>query len=79
MSSQKKKSLHRIFFMVLWAIGLIGAFVLASYLVETPSYDTLFNQCITKCKTYGKFGNLVKQPGPASPKPLAQKFECVCS
>ena len=79
MDEQKKSTLRTVLLTSLAAIGLVIAFVIASYLSESPSYDELSSKCVAKCNASGKFGNLVKQPGQASPKPSAQKFECVCS
>lgn len=79
MNKKKKSTLRTVLPVLLGIIGLGVVFVLASYFGEGPSYSTISEQCITKCKASGKIGNLVKQSGPASPKPSSQKFECVCS
>jgi hypothetical protein len=53
--------------------------LLAPFIFKQPSHQAMAEECAVGCKENGKLGMLVKQDGPASPKPAAQKFACVCS
>jgi hypothetical protein len=67
----------RIGFLILW--GIIGLVFAIGPLGGRQTVNEISKQCVAKCRDFGQAGHLVGQAVPRSPKPSAQKFECVCS
>lgn len=62
-------------------ISSVVYFIVAMALVscEQPSFQEQYDQCRKTCSSKGMFGSMKRKEGPASPKPLANQYECVCS
>lgn len=73
-----KKDMRGVF-LKLVVVGTV--LMVLSYLFVFPgaTHQDEFVACTASCEKKKMLGKLVKRDGPASPKPSAQKFDCVCS
>lgn len=78
-ASENGEKFRNVIVWLLYAV-IVTLVLFAPYIFTKPAYSQMEAECVSSCRSRDlPPGKLVKRDGPDSPKPSAQKFDCVCN